>query len=396
MTSLPSSVLVVGVNTRPIVKSAKALGLRTIAVDYFGDVDLVPYADVLFSVKPLKPEDPFGEFGQSSLFELSLRALESYEVDAIILTSGMEHNPEHVKKLGGLAKIIGNKTTQMEFCKDKKRLFQMADGLGIPYPKTKLVRKPDEAIKAANDIGYPVVLKPAFGGGGINVRLVRSQGDLEIFFSQILSAGDNRTLYVQQLVRGIDASASVLSNGKEARCLTINRQIIGDKRLGVSGPFGYCGNIIPLTVKRELSNKITEYSKSLCTEIGMIGSIGVDFVLSDKPYLIEVNPRFQNTIDCVEGLLSINLLREHIRACGGELCKYGRSKGFSAKLILYAKEDVKTPDLGRLSQIVDIPRKGSTVKKGRPICSMLNFGMDRGSLIVDAYKTADRVYDIFR
>ena len=385
-----NSIMVVGVNTRPIVKSAKALGLKTIAVDCFGDADLRECADAVFSLRSVKLKVQPKSSRGSSLFQLSLQALEAHDVDAILLTSGMEHDSASIGELGKRAKIIGNDTTRLETCENKEKLFHIADKLGIPYPLTRKVRKLDEALEAARDIGYPVVLKPAVGGGGIGIKLVRSPDELERSFGRVLIAGDNESFYVQQYIRGIDASTSILSNGDEAKSLTVNEQVIGDKRLGVPRPFGYCGNVIPLN-KPEFENEIAEASRTICEEIGLMGSNGVDFVLSDRPYMMEINPRFQNTIDCVEGLLGINLVEEHIRACGGEVGKYGQPKGYSAKLILYAKRDVKIPDLKKIPDIVDITPEGSFVRKGHPICSILKFGESRDETIADAYALASKV-----
>lgn len=386
------SIMVVGVNTRPVVKSAKALGLKTIAVDCFGDVDLLERADIVFSMRSERPKSS----KRSTLFQLSLQALEAHEVDAILLTSGTEHNPQLIEELGKRAKIIGNNnTTQLEICKNKEKLFRIADKLDISYPLTHRVRTRDEALEAAGDVGYPVVLKPAFGGGGIGIRLAKSPEEVNRFFKRVLSAGDGESLYVQQYIRGIDASASVLSSGDEAKCLTVNEQIIGDKRLGAPGPFGYCGNIVPLKAEKKLTEKIAKYAETLCSEIGLLGSNGVDFVLSgNNPHLMEINPRFQGTIDCIEKLLRINLVEEHIRACGGGLCSYKRPVGYSVKLIVYAKENVKIPGLRAFPGIVDIPRKDSIVKRGKPICSVLMFGGRRENVIGDAYATAEKIYSV--
>jgi hypothetical protein len=236
-----------------------------------------------------------------------------------------------------------------------------------------------------------VVLKPAFGGGGIGIRLVGSSKELESAFKGVLRAGDGESPYVQEYIQGIDASASVLLSGDEARCLTVNEQLIGNERLGVPRRFGYCGNIIPLG-RPDLESAIAGEAKALCGEIGLVGSNGVDFVVSDRPYLMEINPRFQGTIDCVEGLLGINLVEEHIRACAGELGDYGQPRGYSVKLILYAKDDVKVPDLTKFRDVVDIPREGSVIKRGHPICSVLKFGSARRKTIAEAFGASSEIY----
>ncbi len=382
-------------NTRPIVKSAKALGLKTIAVDSFGDIDLLECADVVFSLRsPDIKVQPKG-LRRSSLFQFSLQALEVHDVDAVLLASGTENDPAFRGKLSKRAKVIGNDSTNFEICKNKEKVFHIADKLGIPHPFTRRVRKLDEALVAARDIGYPIVLKPAFGGGGIGIELVKSPDELERSFGNVLKYGDGKSLYIQQRIQGVDASASILSNGDRAKCLTINEQIIGDRRLGVPRPFGYCGNVIPLN-KPKFEGEIVEHSRAICEKIGLIGSNGVDFVLSDRPYLIEINPRFQNTIDCVEGLLGINLVKEHIYACNGELGEYGRPKGYSVKLILYARRDTQIPDLRKIPGIVDIPLKGSFVRKGHPLCSVLKFGESRDRTIADAYSLASMIQKLVK
>jgi hypothetical protein len=149
--------------------------------------------------------------------------------------------------------------------------------------------------------------------------------------------------------------------------------------------------VIPLN-KPEFENQIVENSRAICEEIGLVGSNGVDFVLSDQPYLMEINPRIQNTIDCVEGLLGINLVEEHIRSCKGELSKYRQPDGYSVKLILYAKGDFEIPDLTKVRDIVDIPRPRSIIRKGKPVCCVLKFGESRHGVIVEAYDSASKVY----
>ncbi|KXB02057.1 hypothetical protein AKJ43_02550 [candidate division MSBL1 archaeon SCGC-AAA261D19] len=386
--NLPNSIMVVGTNTRPIVKSAKSIGMRTIAVDGFGDLDLRRYADTVYSPKTPKPEGP-GR-GRDLLIK-SLSILEKHEVDAVLLSSGTEHWPGLIKRIKEKIDVIGNKETQIGTCTAKKRLFTAANKIGIPTPSTRRVSEVEDALEFADEAGYPVLLKPSFGGGGIGIRIASSPDRVLANFSEVLSSGNGRSAYVQKYIKGIDASTSVLSNGERAQCLTVNEQIVGDARLGVPRPLGYCGNVLPLEKNGELSSKLAEFSEALCEELGLVGSNGVDFVVSDRPYLVEVNPRFQGTIDCVEGVLGINLVEKHIEACRGELGDYKKPEGYSIKLILYAKEDMVAPDLDDLP-VVDVPMPGSSVKKGSPLCSILKFGNSRKKLVQEAYRTAEKIY----
>ncbi|KXB00170.1 hypothetical protein AKJ47_02610 [candidate division MSBL1 archaeon SCGC-AAA261G05] len=386
-----NTILVAGVYTRPIVESVKKLGLNAIAVDYFGDYDLAKTADDLFSVSELKRKDKPEEATGEILFKLTQEALEVHDVDAVLLSSGMEHYPENVKRLEKRTELIGNKSSQLSFCRDKERIFDTADELGIPHPPIKLAQTTGRALRVAEDIGYPVVLKTPQGGGGIGVRLASSPEELETHFEK-LAPRRGGVVYVQPYIRGVDASASVLSNGSEAKCLTVNRQIIGDERLGVPRRFGFCGNIVPLATEREYLSQIAEYSQMICSEIGLVGSNGVDFVISeDGPYLVEINPRFQNSFDLVERALNINLVEEHFLSSRGKLNIYGKPNNCHVKLIIYARQGFRTPDLTRFRNVVDIPWEDSIVERRKPICSVIKSGEDRRKTIREAYELAGKI-----
>lgn len=385
------TILIAGVNTRPIVKSAKKLGFETIAVDRFNDIDLRKYADHLYSLENVIRKGKIDKFRKEKYFELIHGALESHNVDAVILTSGLEHEYEKIRKLEKRTSIIGNESDRLKFSEDTEKLFSLADKLGIPHPDTEKVENLDEALQAAADIGYPVLLKPSRSGGGIGIRLAEGSREVEDDFDEVTEKDPEGNVYVQQYIRGINASASVISNGKESRCLSVNEQIIGDKSLNVPRKFGYCGNIIPLSAEDGITSKISKYSETICSEFGVVGSNGVDFIIGDKPYLVEVNPRFQNTIDMIEGSFDLNLLKMHIESTEGKLPEKKDLKRSSTKLIIYAKRDMRAPKLNRLSTILDIPRKNSKIEKEEPICSILKFGEKRDKTTEEAYKLARKV-----
>lgn len=382
------TLLVAGVNTRPIVSSAKDLGLSVVAVDCFDDIDLNEQVDHLYTVD--QDSDKEG-VEHEKIFELVSKVLDSHEIDAAIFTSGLEHYPERIEELGKRVDILGNSEKQLSLCEDKEKLFDIAEDLGIPHPVTEKVGDLDEALDIADNLEYPVLLKPSSSGGGIGIELVRDSEELQDSFNEVLKSGDENYIYIQQFIRGIDASTSVISTGTKSKTLTVNEQIIGDKRLDAPRRFGYCGNIIPLPVEKEIETQISQYSEKICTELGLKGSNGVDFIIADKLYLIEVNPRFQNTIDIVEESLEINLVKAHIKSINQKLIKKTKPKKSSAKLVIYARHDFQAPDLTKFSIIVDIPQKNSTINKGEPVCSVKKSGKNRNEVVKKAYKTADKL-----
>ncbi|KXB06003.1 hypothetical protein AKJ52_02690 [candidate division MSBL1 archaeon SCGC-AAA382C18] len=387
-----SSLLVVGVNTRPIVKSAKDLGLNVIAIDCFEDQYISKNSDALYITEKKSKTSRSEEF-----LNLAREAIDSYSPDFAIFSSGIEYFPEKVEKLEKEVKIAGNGPEQFKNCMDEEKLFNIAESLGIPHPKTKRIEDRDEAIEKAREICFPLLVKPVRRGGGVGIGYVEDEDGLIDVCTNLLSNCDRTDFYIQEYIDGIDVSASILSNGDSAECLTVNEQIIGAKKLDVPRRFGYCGNVIPYSGNSETVSKIENYSEVICEKLKLLGSNGVDFVVKDKPYLIEVNPRLQNTMDMVELSLGINLLKEHFKSLREELNETSPILQCSAKLIVYSKEGIKVPNLATFPDVVDIPKTGSFVKEGEPICSVLKTGSKREKVIEGAYglvkKIQEKIYE---
>jgi len=126
-----------------------------------------------------------------------------------------------------------------------------------------------------------------------------------------------------------------------------------------------------------------------------MGSNGFDFVIdsNNEPYLMEVNPRFQATLECVRFVTGFNLIEEHIRACGGELPrKVPEPDGCAVKMIVFAKEKSIYPDLSGIEPIFDISHKGVIVEKGNPICTVQVVAEEREKAINKARQIVSEIY----
>jgi len=379
------TVLVVGVNTRPVVKSARALGLRVWAVDRFRDLDLCSLAEGVLPPPPSSPGEKLDWRGLCS------RLLEEREVDAVLCTSGMEHQPRLLKELERRGLLVGNSWEKMEGA--RRNLFRAASRLGIPFPPTEEAGSPEEAGEKGEELGYPVVLKPLRGGGGRGVVLARSRKEAEEGFGEACS-GRGKVL-VQRYVEGRSASVSLMCGRGEATCLTVNEQLVGDPSLGAPGPFSYCGGVVPLRGRG--AERMAEYAEALGSELGLVGSNGLDFVISEEgPVVVEVNPRFQGTLEQVEAVLGINLVEEHLRWCEGEGGEYGEPKGVAVKLVLYSPGDLLAPDLTFFPGVVDLPWKGQRVGRGQPLCSVLGLGPRREEAVGEARRTAEKILGLLR
>jgi predicted ATP-grasp superfamily ATP-dependent carboligase len=387
-----STVLVLGFNARPIAASAKRMRLNVLVVDYWGDVDIHKYADEVLVVSELLKEKSVKK--HTVLFlELAQKLVEKNQIDFILVGSGFDDQTHFWEKLNKMAPVIGNNPKTLRKSRDKMKVFSEAKRLGIPSPNSIIVKDVEDAKETTKLMGLPVIIRPIKGGGGHGIHLAKNLGEVEKIF-QLLS--NQRKIMIQEYIKGIDASCSLLSSGRSALAVSVNEQLIGIPELGAKD-FIYCGNIVPLKAKRQICDKIRVYSEALCESLNLKGSNGIDFVIKkDEPYLMEINPRFQGTLECVEIVTGLNMVESHIKACQGILPEdIPPNKGYAVKKILYAKHDFIMPEI-TIREAADITRPGTTIKKGTPVCTIQTHGSTKNNALLKSKRISEQVYQQFR
>ncbi|VVB70736.1 ATP-grasp domain protein [uncultured archaeon] len=208
------------------------------------------------------------------------------------------------------------------------------------------------------------------GAGGVGCRRVSCDADL--FWEDGLIA--------QELIEGLPASVSVIGSGQGARAVAVNEQLIGLPWAGARG-FRYCGNITPL---EPACPGIAEMAEEIVAKLGLLGSNGVDFLLTDHgPVVVEVNARFQGSLDTVELATGINLFQAHINAFQGLLPERKLALFTAGRALIYARRDlVVSEDLDR-EWTTDVPLPGSRIARDDPIISILAKGKSRDDVVAE-------------
>lgn len=392
--------MVVGIDTISVAKSAKEAGYKIYAADYFGDIDLRRVCSGCEAIIEQKRGKSCGrmesKFKTEAFLKMTKSLLQKCKIDAILLSSGLDDYFDVLYGLDELAPILGNPPEVIERVRKKLGFFEELKRLGITHPETEIVKNVDEAKAAAGEIGYPVVVKPIRGFGGLGIRTAQNSNEIErAFFELSLVAKD---VLVQKFINGIHASVSVLVADKDVEVLTLNEQLLGLRFLFQQEPFGYCGNIVPLYFADSVLEKCKSIAEKIALHFGLNGSNGIDLVISKegKPHVVEVNPRFQGTVECVERVLGINLVESHINAClYGSLPKIKEKKPtFCTRLILYAPKRVIAPNLTGFREVRDVPLPGIIIEKGEPLCSIITEGKNRKISFQKAKKIAKSIYAI--
>ena len=344
--------LVIGNNTRSIVCSAKRAGHTVFSLDNFCDVDMKLCAD---SASPLE------HVTDSSIYEL---ARKFGEVDGVILGTGFERMK--------FKNVLGNRIEVSKEVNDKLKLAKKLQTLGIPHPET-------EELSKAGGLKFPLMIKPRCGSGGIRNYIVNDDDEL----SAIQSRPDSREFIGQEFMEGVPCSASLIGAWDDVSVIALNEQLIGVPGL-TRLPFAYCGNITPFVT--QFKDEMIEYSEQIALEFGLIGSNGVDFIQNQKSIVvIEVNPRFQGSLDTVELSCGMNVFVAHVRSFSGELPKLGKHKCFAVRNILYTGKSIKVNEqlFNRLIECMkfgraaDIPEIGWTAREDEPLTTLLETGKTR-------------------
>ncbi|MBN2733594.1 MAG: ATP-grasp domain-containing protein [Methanomicrobiaceae archaeon] len=351
---MKKKVLVAGFSTRHVARSAYNAGYEVFAVDNFCDNDLIEITKLCTS---------FEEIAEIPGIVDKLNEKENFDI--IVSTSGAE---DIITKKD----ICGTDPKIASFFLNKKNIQNFFESNNIPVPKI------------AEDGQYPVIIKPCCGAGGWKNKKAENISDENEWTK--LWPGEP---YIRQVpVEGIPCSVSCIADGSNARAVSFNEQFIrggtGEKS------YGFSGAVTPFN--HPLEDEIIKTAETAAALSGCKGSVGIDFIAGDnKFWAIEINPRFQATMDIVELSYGINIFSAHVDACKGILPPVYEKKTehYTARKVIFADRDITVKeDLGKLYQdIADIPQTGTSIEEGSAFLSVYGKGSTRESALESLDKT---------
>ncbi len=439
------NLLIMGIDTRPMVNSALKLDYRTFSISYFKTVDFqVPYFEkhVLDQESVISCGRFEDNYSPSRLFELFDELLhesdDDCEIDKIVLSTGLNAN-NFCGKFKKFRKIVrGNKNT--EKVEDKFKFYKkIGNKFNVPLTfQPSDMHELDEILQQHDNNQF--ILKPLQGSGGLGIFLLNNKTLNKEYYSKenlekISEKNDDfrgifeeislKNYILQEYIDGISISSSVLSSHDNRKNL-INTRLITEHDLG-NGSFEYSGNILPLDENslrmfnsnrtnfkndglarknnsdkeirnayfdiNELNEEMKNTSEALIKEFKLLGSNGVDYILDNDGELkvIEINPRFQGTYELVEKVMNINLLEAHIKACEGELIEIPSIEGYAVKKIIYARKQISIGNLN-IPNVYDIPYEGVKIEKDQPLVSIISSDKNLETAIKDVEIAENEVY----
>jgi carbamoyl-phosphate synthase large subunit len=204
-------------------------------------------------------------------------------------------------------KIIGTSPETIDLAEDRDRFRKMMDKLGIPMPKSGMASNLEQALKIANGIGYPLMVRPSYVLGGRGMEVVHDEEMLKRYVNAAVGVTPDRPILIDKfLENAIEAEADAISDGTDAFVPAVMEHI---ELAGVHSGDSACV-IPPVSIPLRHIETINEYTKKIAVEFGVVGLMNIQYAIAnDVVYILEANPRASRTVPLVSKVCNISMAR---------------------------------------------------------------------------------------
>jgi carbamoyl-phosphate synthase large subunit len=231
---------------------------------------------------------------------------------------------ERLGAIGG--EIAGTSADSIAVAEDRRRFHELADVLGIPQPPGGTAESLTEALAVAEEVGYPVLVRPSYVLGGRGMEIAYGREDLERYFHSALEAGTGRVL-VDKYLRGKEVEVDAVSDGRDTLVAGIMEHI---ERAGVHSGDSYAvypaQNLLPAE-----RDEIVSLTRRIADAIGVKGLLNIQFIVENgRVWVLEVNPRASRTVPFLTKVTGVPLVKLAVAVAFGSTLAaegYARADG---------------------------------------------------------------------
>ena len=255
---------------------------------------------------------------------------------------------EALIKMG--VKILGTSAENVDAAEDRELFDGILEECQIPRPKGHTVFTAEEAKKAANELGYPVLVRPSYVLGGQGMQIAINDEDVEQYIGIINQIAQEHPILVDKYLQGKEIEVDAVCDGEDILIPGIMEHI---ERAGIHS--GDSISVYPAqTISANAKATIEEYTKRLAKSLHVIGMINIQFIVcGEEVYVIEVNPRSSRTVPYISKVTGIPIvplatkviLGHKIKELGYTPGLQPEAKHFAIKMPVFSFEKIRGADI---------------------------------------------------
>jgi carbamoyl-phosphate synthase large subunit len=221
---------------------------------------------------------------------------------------------KHLEKLG--VKILGTSADAIDEAEDRERFDALLERCGIPRPQGHTVYTAEQALQAAEQLGYPVLLRPSYVLGGQNMIIAYNEDDVKEYMAIITTHVDmENPVLVDKYLMGTECEVDAICDGEDFLIPGMMEHI---ERAGI-----HSGDSIsvypPQNLKQKIKATIVDYTGRLARELRVVGLMNIQFVVyNNEVFIIEVNPRSSRTVPYISKVTGVPMVDLAVRCMLGE------------------------------------------------------------------------------
>ncbi len=224
--------------------------------------------------------------------------------------------------------ILGTSPDSIDRAEDRERFEAVLTKLQLKRPPNGIARSEDEAVRVANSIGYPILVRPSYVLGGRAMEIVYDRDSLVGYMARAVRASPEHPVLIDRFLEdAIEVDVDAVSDGREVVVAGIMEHI---ERAGVHSGDSAC-SLPPYSLDAEVQEEIRRQTVALARELGVVGLMNVQFAVKARVvYVLEVNPRASRTVPFVSKAIGVPLAKVAVQCMVGRTL---RDIGFTREIV---------------------------------------------------------------
>ncbi len=224
--------------------------------------------------------------------------------------------------------IIGTSPDMIDAAEDRERFQKLLHELGLKQPPNRTARNEADALALAQEIGYPLVVRPSYVLGGRAMEIVHQQADLERYMREAVKVSNDSPVLLDRFLNdACEVDVDALSDGDEVIIGGVMEHI---EQAGVHSGDSAC-SLPPYSLTKEVTDELRRQTKLMAKALNVCGLMNVQFAIqNDTVYVLEVNPRASRTVPFVSKATGLQLAKIAARCMAGQSLK---SQGITKEVI---------------------------------------------------------------